>query len=357
MKVYAVSEIEQVVSAGDFQSDLIRALADGFEAFERGEFAAAPVQTLGAPPLAPFGGAGCYVDEGGGTEEYAAQTCVKSGYFRDSPYYVIKVASGGYPWKDNSGCMQVYLQKTGKLEAMLLDDGLLTEIRTAAVGALACQLLAPKRVTCVGVVGVGVQARYQVRMLRRTVLAGDDGDGACRKLLVYGRNGDRVRTYADEMREDGWDVSVADRPDLLLERCQLVVTTTPAREPVLGTSTGGAAVKPKNLLITCVGSDAPGKVELATRLVQQADLCVADWPEQSRVRGEFQNERYDAAASGGGGVVSLGRVVRDAELRRRNDSGGDDDDRFVIFDSSGVALQDCVIAEMVYEALKKKEGG
>ena len=62
------------------------------------------VQTLGAPPMAPF------ID---GVENYCAQTCVKSGYITGESHYVIKVASGGHP-HPNSGSMQLYSQTTGK---------------------------------------------------------------------------------------------------------------------------------------------------------------------------------------------------------------------------------------------------
>ena len=85
-KIYSLEDIEKVVSAPGFRTKLIDGIRDGFVAFEKGEFFAAPIQTLGLPPF-PF------VEVDG----YAAQTCVKSGYFRGHDHYVIKVASGGHP--------------------------------------------------------------------------------------------------------------------------------------------------------------------------------------------------------------------------------------------------------------------
>ncbi len=64
-------------------------------------------------------------DDDDGQTTYSAQTCVKSRYLASSPHYVVKVAS----------------QCTGTLEAIFLDDGLLTELRTAAAGAIAARLL------------------------------------------------------------------------------------------------------------------------------------------------------------------------------------------------------------------------
>ena len=85
-KIFSLEDIEKVVSAPEFRSKLIDGIRDGFIAYESGEFFAAPIQTLGLPPF-PF------IDVDG----YAAQTCVKSGYFKGQDHYVIKVASGGHP--------------------------------------------------------------------------------------------------------------------------------------------------------------------------------------------------------------------------------------------------------------------
>ena len=85
-KIYSLEDIEKVVSTPAFRTKLIAGIRDGFVAYENGEFYAAPIQTLGLPPF-PF------VD----VIDYAAQTCVKSGYFKGHEHYVIKVASGGYP--------------------------------------------------------------------------------------------------------------------------------------------------------------------------------------------------------------------------------------------------------------------
>ena len=85
-KIYSLEDIENVVSSPEFRAKLIDGIRDGFVAFEKGEFFAAPIQTLGLSPF-PF----LEVDG------YAAQTCVKSGYFRGHDHYVIKVASGGHP--------------------------------------------------------------------------------------------------------------------------------------------------------------------------------------------------------------------------------------------------------------------
>lgn len=263
-KIFSLEDIEKVVSAPEFRSKLIDGIRDGFIAYESGEFFAAPIQTLGLPPF-PF------IDVDG----YAAQTCVKSGYFKGQDHYVIKVASGGHPMP-NSGLMQVYSQKTGRLQALLLDEGILTELRTAAVGALAAKLLAPPNIGTVGIVGSGIQARYQLEMLTAVT--------DCRNALVWGRTPGNVNAFVSEMSSKGWNIKAANTPDQLLQDTDLLITTTPSREIVLGKSS--LETRKSGLTIICIGADAPGKHELNPALFAKADLLVADTTAQSVERGD-----------------------------------------------------------------------
>ena len=328
--IFTKDVIEPVASHPSFQDDLIQAISDGFVAFEQGDFFAAPIQTLGAPPMAPFG----KVEEG---DQYAAQTCVKSGYFRNNPFYVIKVASGGYPF-ENSGLMQVYSQSTGRLEALLLDEGILTELRTAAVGALATKLLGKRQNPRIGVLGTGVQARYQLQCLQCVIKS--------RSLCVYGRSTEKSKNYVQDVNAFGWeDVICLEQPDDLLRECDVVVCTTSARSPLLGCGIQDEENIRCRLLV-CIGADAPGKQEVHERILRRADLLVADHPEQSLERGEFQFV-HDIKNE----ICSLGNLIRTKALHRQ----GDDDDRLIVFDSSGLALQDCVVSQMVFNALVKQK--
>mmetsp|Transcript_31155 Transcript_31155/g.75316 ORF Transcript_31155/g.75316 Transcript_31155/m.75316 type:complete len:209 (+) Transcript_31155:40-666(+) len=123
-RIVTLAEIEEIVSTREFAIQLIDAIKSGFVSYSSGEFNACPIQTMGAPPMAPFGDKN---DRNNGNN-YAAQTCVKSGYVTAASHYVIKVAVGGSPFPTNSGLMQLYSQRTGKLETILMDEGLLTEL-------------------------------------------------------------------------------------------------------------------------------------------------------------------------------------------------------------------------------------
>lgn len=206
----------------------------------------------------------------------------------------------------------------------------MTELRTAAVGALAAKLLAPE-IKTIGIIGSGVQARYQLDMLTAVT--------DCRNVLLWGRTPSNVSTFISEMSPKGWDISTASTPDQLLQDADLIITTTPSREIILGKSS--LETKESGLTIICIGSDAPGKHELNPALIAKADLLVADTSAQSIERGEFQK----AIATGlvtEKKLVPLGHLIQKIDLQRK-----EDDNRFIIFDSSGVALQDCVVSSMV----------
>jgi ornithine cyclodeaminase len=231
--------------------------------------------------------------------------------------------------------MQIYSQKTGKMEALLLDEGILTELRTAAVGSLATKLLGPKTIETIGIIGTGIQARYQLDMLSAIT--------DCKNVLVWGRTPSKVDAYTSEFAGKGYNIQpVKSSPDDLLENCDLIVTTTCSREAILGNSMSSTM---KCKLVTCIGADAPGKYELNPSLVAKADLLVADTAAQSVERGEFQKAVGDGLIKQGS-IVSLGTLIEQTELHRK-----DNDDRLIIFDSSGVALQDCVVSSLVVQRL------
>ena len=342
--IVTLSEIEEIVSTDSFALQLIDAIKKGFISYSAGGFNACPIQTMGAPPMAPFSGSCSGSGSGDNSDNYQAQTCVKSGYVTGASHYIIKVASGGYPFPSNSGLMQLYSQSTGKLETILLDEGILTELRTAAVGALAAQLLAPPldEIACIGILGTGIQARYQLKYLAHVT--------SCRTVKVWGRTKENVQKYINDMTLDGWKVTAVDTPQDLLHDCSLIITTTSSREPLLQYTSDIQ----HPLHITCIGSDATGKRELDPKLVASADLLVADCKLITQERGEFEDSLKQQLVSLDK-VVELGKLIEKKELnRQRSKTDGENDCRLTIFDSSGVAVQDCVIAAMVNEALMQR---
>ena len=253
-QIVTLAEIEEIVSSPKFATNLIEAIKQGFVSYSNDEFNACPIQTMGALPMKAFG------DNANNNSNYSAQTCVKSGYVSKASHYVIKVASGGHPFPNNSGNIQLYSQQTGKLETILMDEGILTEIRTAACGAVAAELLSPKltKDSVIGILGSGVQARYQLQYLKHIT--------ECRNVLVMGRTERNVSQFVRDMKLKGWNIKAVDDPNKLLDLCSLIVTTTCSREPVLGKGYNTQLLSKKPLHISAIGSDATGKVELTNEV-------------------------------------------------------------------------------------------
>ena len=141
---------------------------------------------------------------------------------------------------------------------------------------------------------------------------------------------------------EGFQVSTTMDAAEILQTCNLVVTTTPATEPLLYAHDLRAGTH-----ITAVGSDTAHKQELDSRILQRADLVVADSIPQCLARGEI----YKALQAGlllPDGLVELGEVLAGGHPGRTSD------DQVTVADLTGVAVQDVQIATAVYKALDER---
>jgi len=299
--------------------DLIDSIEDGFRLFSDGKVVVPPVGFLN------------FSDPPGDVH-------IKYGYVKGDDVYVLKVASGfyendkiGLPFAD--GVILLFSQKTGQLELVLHDRCWLTDMRTAAAGAVAARHLAPSCVSAIGIIGTGTQARFQLELLKEVV--------DCDVSYVWGRDSRKVDRMVDDLRENdaiqewGLDLRVAARIEDLTDQCNLIVTTTCAREPLIY-----AAQVQAGTHITAMGSDDHGKQELDAGLLDTADLVVADSVLQCVDHGECCaaiNQGLIAQAQ----ILELGDIISDPSLGRSND------EQITIADLTGVAIQDIQVAKMV----------
>ncbi len=262
---------------------------------------------------------------------------IKYGYVKNDPYYVIKIASGFYEnsklgLPSSNGMMLLFNQQTGKPVAVLLDEGFLTDIRTAAAGALVAKYFAPKKLKAIGIIGTGIQARLQLQYLQEHT--------PCKTVWVWGRSPENILRFKDELKND-FTIHSADTPAEVALNCNLIVTTTPSEAPLLFAKDIQVGTH-----ITAVGSDTSDKQELEAALLGKADLVIADSIPQSGSRGEvFQAVKAGAIQTGN--VIELGTALQDKALQRSNDQ------QITIADLTGVAVQDIMITKAVYDQLKK----
>ena len=261
---------------------------------------------------------------------------IKYGYLKDDDYYVIKVASGfmgnvALGKQPNNGMMLLFSQHTGEAVAVLLDEGWLTDIRTAVAGAIAAKYMHPSSVERIGIVGTGTQARLQLQYLKPIT--------ECRKVLVWGRSQQAVERYKADMARHGFEVETTLNSAEIGATCNLIVTTTPTHVPILNS----ADIRP-GTHITAIGSDTPHKQELDSDILGKADIVVADSIPQCLARGEIY-KALSANAIEQADLIELGSVIAG------NASGRDNDHQITVADLTGVAVQDIQITKGVYEAL------
>ncbi|MBI3900737.1 MAG: deaminase [Chlamydiia bacterium] len=254
-----------------------------------------------------------------------ADVHMKSGAMTEDDFYVVKIASSFYenPKKglpSSNGLMLLFSQKTGELLAILMDEGLLTDIRTGLVGAIAAKYPANKEIHKIGVIGTGTQAKEQLRCLQYVT--------SCREVCVWGRN----KKHAEALKNDpllaAFHISIASSIDQLAQECRLIVTTTPSSQPLLF----GHQIFP-GTHITAVGADGKGKQEIDASAFEKADYICTDSYAQSLQYGDFsyvqQPEKFK--------VLELGNVISQPPIRNN--------DAITIADLTGVAITDLQIAK------------
>ncbi|MCJ7580823.1 MAG: ornithine cyclodeaminase family protein [Candidatus Aminicenantes bacterium] len=312
--IYQLAQIQHALQ----DVDLIQSIEDGFVAYSMGKVVVPPVGEL------------LFKDPPGDVH-------IKYGYIIGDDFYVIKIASGFYPERGSqtsiqSGLMLLFRQKTGALEAVLLDEGFLTNIRTAAAGAVVAKYLAPKKVSCIGIIGAGVQARMQLQYLKPVV--------ACSNVFVWGQNQKELDNYKKDMDSLGFKIQTSLNANEVAENCNLIVTVTPSKSPLIF-----AKHVQKGTHITAVGSDTQDKQELDSKILQDADMVVADSISQCLVRGEI----FQAIKAGlleKENLRELGHVIRDKSLQRTSEA------QITVADLTGVAVQDIQISKAVYKRLR-----
>ena len=268
---------------------------------------------------------------------------VKTAWIPGFEGFAIKVSPGFF---DNpriglpslNGLMILFSAKTGMVDALLLDNGYLTDLRTAAAGAVAARHLAPATIDTAGVMGTGVQARLQLQAAHLV--------RPFRQALVWGRDPASAQACAIDLAATlGIPVRAEADPARLVAESQLVVTTTPAEEPVLK-----AEWLHPGLHITAMGSDQQGKNEIEAAALAACDLYVADRVSQCEKLGELRS----AITSGlwtRGAPPELGDIVS------RKSTGRTSDAQVTICDLTGTGAQDTAIATFALAAARAAGAG
>jgi ornithine cyclodeaminase/alanine dehydrogenase-like protein (mu-crystallin family) len=247
-----------------------------------------------------------------------------------SPWFAANVAAGNA----QGGFIAVFDSNTGHTVAILADEHYLSDIRTAAAGAVAARMLAPTVVRTAAVIGTGVQAFWQAQALY-AVRPFDS-------LLIWGRDAGRGCVLADRLRPllPGVTVAVASDLESVVRESDVVITATNAREPLIKGEWLRAGQH-----ITAVGADDDTKCELDAECIRRAHRVIVDSIESAMKSGDlFRHLR-------GGDIRvehihgELGSVVAGTVSGRRSDN------EITIAKLVGLGVQDLAAAEVTLERL------
>jgi ornithine cyclodeaminase len=258
---------------------------------------------------------------------------VKAAHSSQHPVIAIKTAIGFYKNPErglpvNNGLVLLLSRQTGEPVALLLDEGLLTTFRTAAAGAIAASLATVAPDDGIGIIGTGDQAYHQAEWTAHYL--------GLTNVTIFGRSTDKADALVTRLQANGLKTQRAESVADLCAVSRIVITTTPASDPVV-LSSDLAARRNTPIHFVAVGADTHGKQELDTGILAKAATIIVDDKDQCMDHGEVA-AALRARVIDPGRLISLGSALANHMKIADNVS---------IADLTGLGAQDLAIASLV----------
>jgi ornithine cyclodeaminase len=272
--------------------------------------------------------------------DFNGEVDVKTAYVPGLDSFAIKMSPGffdnpklGLP--STSGLMTVFSCRTGMLQALLLDNGYLTDVRTAAAGAVAARHLSREDASRACIIGTGMQAELQLKAL--TLVR------PITYAVIWGRDRDKARALAKQLAKDlDIDVVAAEEMEAAVSSSDIVVTTTPTSNPLVQSGW----LRPGQH-VTAMGADQDHKNELDPACLTRATLYVPDRLSQTRHLGELRSAIAAGLIEDTAIFDELGDIVAGSAHGRKSA------DDITLCDLTGTGVQDTAIATFATERARK----
>ena len=227
--------------------------------------------------------------------------------------------------------------KTG-FPVSVMDGTWITDMRTGAAAGVATKYLARDNSEILGLVGAGVQALTGLEAINEVM--------DIKEVRVSCRTCETRDIFAQRASEKyGIPVKAVDTIKEAVQGADVLLTTTPAREPVVKSKWVSPGTH-----INAMGADAPGKQELDSHILQKAKIIIDCWDQASH-SGEINIPVQEGLVRQSDIQGKIGDVIIGSIPGRTSD------EEITVFDSTGLAVQDIVTAWNVYEkALQKGIG-
>jgi ornithine cyclodeaminase len=222
----------------------------------------------------------------------------------------------------HQGAVMLHEGETGKLVA-LLNASAVTEIRTAAVSALATRLLARPESRVVAILGAGVQGRSHVEAMRAAL---DHPE-----IRIWSRGAERAAALAAATGT----TAVASAGEALAG-ADVVCACTSAREPVVSLDLLAPGTH-----VNAVGSSIPSTRELTSEVVAAASLFVDRRESTLNESGDYLLAVEEAGIGPDHIKAELGELLENVHPGRQDES------ELTVFKSLGIAVEDLAAAELV----------
>jgi len=206
----------------------------------------------------------------------------------------------------------------------------LTAMRTGAASGVATKYLARKNSSVVGMVGAGVQARTQLMALKEVL-------PELERVRVNDLRKDTMNTFAEVMGSIlDLDVIPVESVKDTVRGADVVVATVPTREPLIR----GEWIDDGTHILG-IGADAPGKEEFFPDIWSRAKVVVDDWKQASH-SGDINVAISQGLITRRDIWAELGEIVAGKKEGRTSE------EEVTLFDSTGIAVEDAVTADLAY---------
>lgn len=269
----------------------------------------------------------------------SGDTHIKTAAIAGYDYFSIKVVS---MFPDNikqnlspySGAIFLFDGKTGFPAAILNDKGVITDIRTAAAGAIITDFVASKSATSVAVIGTGIQAYHQIMGLGK--LRPID------QLIIYGRNDGKALLLKEKLSTSfpRMAIRISNSLEKAVKESEIIITTTSSKTPLVK----GEWLQ-KNQHVTAVGADDIFKNEIDRNCFERADNIFIDSLELNKKYGEYSHALKSSPKL-------LDKTV-EFGIAFQNSIAFNAQDKLTVAKLVGVGIQDLVASLVVMNKIKK----
>ncbi len=261
-------------------------------------------------------------------------------YLKEKQYFGVKLISifptnHGKGLPSHQGVVLLFSAEDGQ-EKAVVDCVEVTALRTAAVSAVATDLLSRKDAKVMGFMGAGVQARHHVEALLEV--------RDIEEILVWDLYEKSANNFAEEMSEKhNMKVTVCKTQEELVGSSDIITTVSLAKEPILK----GEWVKP-GTHINAIGASAKAYREMDSLVVQKSKFYVDK-------RESCLGESSDFLVPLSEGLITEDHIyaeLGDVLLGKTN--GRESDDEITMFEGMGLAVEDIATASFIYEKKLKQ---